>query len=40
MAEGDDERIDLLLDVSYDLEVWAPVDVSDVRGRLQAAAGE
>lgn len=34
---GDGERIDHLLDVSYDLEAWAPVDVADARARLDEA---
>ena len=32
-----DERIERLLDVSYDLETWGATDVSDVRDRLDAA---
>jgi len=35
--EDDDDRIERLLDVSYDLETWGSVDVSDVRSRLDAA---
>ncbi|MGM0590862.1 MAG: DUF7109 family protein [Halobacteriota archaeon] len=34
--EGDDDRIRHLLDVTYDLETWAPVDVSEVRTRLDS----
>jgi len=34
VAEGDDDRIRTLLDVSYDLEAWAPVTLDDVRERL------
>jgi hypothetical protein len=37
---GDTDRIDHLLDVSYDLEVWAPVDVDDVQARLHDALDE
>lgn len=37
---GDEERIHYLLDVSYDLEAWAPVDVSAARERLDAALEE
>lgn len=37
---GDADRIDHLLDVSYDLEVWAPVDVDDVQARLHDALEE
>jgi hypothetical protein len=38
--DDDGERIDHLLDVSYDLEVWAPVDVDDVQARLHDALEE
>ncbi|WP_327052151.1 DUF7109 family protein [Halomicrococcus gelatinilyticus] len=31
---GDEERAGYLIDVSYDLEAWAPVDTGDVRERL------
>ena len=34
---GDDERIQSLLDVSYDLEAWGPVELSTARGRLDEA---
>ena len=30
--------IDRLLDTSYDIETWAPVDLGDIRDRLDAAA--
>nr|WP_199722734.1 hypothetical protein [Haloplanus aerogenes] len=33
----DTDRIEHLLDVSYDLETWGATDVSDVRGRLDDA---
>jgi hypothetical protein len=36
VADGDDERVAHLLDVTYDLEAWASVDVSGVRDRLDA----
>jgi hypothetical protein len=36
----DADRIDHLLDVSYDLEVWAPVEVDDVQARLHDALEE
>ena len=36
----DDDRIERLLDVTYDLEAWAPVDVGDVRKRLDASLRE
>ncbi|MFB6102036.1 MAG: hypothetical protein ABEJ73_05670 [Haloplanus sp.] len=35
--DGDAERIERLLDVSYDLETWGATDVSDVRSRLDDA---
>ncbi|MFA9424985.1 hypothetical protein [Natronorubrum sp. A-ect3] len=34
---SDDDRIDHLLDVSYDLEAWAPIDLTAERNRLEAA---
>jgi hypothetical protein len=34
VADGDDERLRELLDVSYELEVWAPVDLASARDRL------
>lgn len=34
VADGDGPRMDQLLDVSYELEVWAPVDLSGARERL------
>jgi len=34
---GDAERIERLLDVSYDLETWGAIDVSGVRSRLDTA---
>jgi hypothetical protein len=37
-VDADDaDRIERLLDVSYDLETWGGTDVSDVRSRLDAA---
>ncbi|WP_276271148.1 DUF7109 family protein [Haloarcula litorea] len=35
---GDDERIAALLDVSYELEAWGPVDLASVRERLDDAS--
>ena len=35
--EGDEDRIERLLDVSYDLETWGGVDVAEVRARLDDA---
>jgi len=37
---GDRERVRQLLDLSYDVEAWAPVDVSDVRERFDTALEE
>ena len=37
VAANDGDRIDRLLDVSYDIEAWAPVELGDVRDRLDAA---
>lgn len=34
VRSGDPEFIDRLLDVSYELEAWGPVDVSGARDRL------
>jgi hypothetical protein len=39
-AADDADRIEHLLDVTYDLETWGPVDVSEVRERLDAALAE
>lgn len=36
-AAGDADRAETLLDVSYDLEAWAPVDTDDVREALDRA---
>lgn len=35
--EADDDRIEALLDVCYDLEAWAPVETADLRDRLADA---
>jgi hypothetical protein len=35
--EGDDDRMRELLDVSYELEVWGPVDLASARERLDDA---
>ncbi|WP_306056556.1 DUF7109 family protein [Natronococcus wangiae] len=37
VAAGDAERIETLLDVSYDVEAWAPVELDDERARLEVA---
>ena len=34
LAAGDDDRLATLLDVSYDLEAWAPIDCTTERERL------
>jgi hypothetical protein len=36
VADEDDERVARLLDVSYDLETWGPVDLGTARDRLDA----
>lgn len=38
VAAGDDDRTAELLDISYDLEAWAPVDLTEVRDRLDGGA--
>ena len=38
VADDDHARITRLLDVSYDLEAWAPVELAGVRDRLDDAA--
>lgn len=37
VTDGDVERMQTLLDASYDLEAWAPVEVDEVRTRLTDA---
>ena len=37
VGAGDPERIETLLDVSYDLEAWGPVDLETARTRLDDA---
>ncbi|MEF8806715.1 DUF7109 family protein [Natronomonas sp.] len=37
VTAGDAERADELLDVSYDIEAWGGVDLSDIRDRLDDA---
>jgi hypothetical protein len=32
--DGDDERLETLIDVSYDVEAWAPVSLDDLRAEL------
>jgi hypothetical protein len=40
LAAGEAERVAQLLDASYEVEAWAPVDLGDVRERLDAAVGD
>ena len=40
VADGDGARVDELLDVSYDLESWTPVELGKVRERLRRARDE
>ncbi len=37
VANDDGDRADDLLDVSYDLEAWTPIDLTSVRERLDEA---
>jgi hypothetical protein len=36
IREGDADRLEVLADVTYDIETWAPVDAGDVRERIVA----
>ena len=36
ITADDPERLDALLDVSYDLEAWGPVDIGNARERLDS----
>ncbi|SFR51133.1 DUF7109 family protein [Halorubrum sodomense] len=40
IGEGDDDRLETLADVTYDVEAWAPVDVDPVRTRILAEVDE
>ena len=40
VADGDADRAAELLDVSYDLESWAPIDLAGLRDRLDDARDE
>ncbi|WP_226481126.1 DUF7109 family protein [Natrinema amylolyticum] len=40
VAAADEDRIRTLIDVSYDVEAWAPVDLTDERRRLEDALEE
>lgn len=40
LDEGDGDRLETLLDVTYDLEVWAPVEADDVRERIESGLGD
>lgn len=35
LDDSDDDRIRDLIDVSYELETWGPVDLADVRDRME-----
>ncbi len=37
VADGDADRMRELLDVSYELDAWGPVDLGEMRGRLDRA---
>ncbi|MWV38897.1 hypothetical protein [Natrialba sp. INN-245] len=37
IERGDQDRLEELIDVSYDLEAWAPVDLTTERNRLTEA---
>lgn len=39
VAADDAEELERLLDASYDMEAWGPVDLADVRERIDEAAG-
>ncbi|WP_144921266.1 DUF7109 family protein [Halorubrum salsamenti] len=34
IGAGDAERLEVLADVTYDIEAWAPVDAGDIRDRI------
>ncbi len=36
VESGDDDRITHLIDVSYDIEAWAPIELREERQRLEA----
>ncbi|WP_123620774.1 hypothetical protein [Halorubrum sp. CSM-61] len=36
IESGDADRLEVLADVTYDIEAWAPVDAGDVRERIVA----
>lgn len=40
VAMGDHEEMHRLLDVSYDLEAWGPVDLAEMRDRLDDALAD
>lgn len=40
VRSADDELVQRLLDVSYDLEAWGPVDLSGARDQLTAATDD
>ncbi|TKX60932.1 hypothetical protein EXE48_10935 [Halorubrum sp. ASP1] len=40
IGDSDDEQLETLADVTYDVEAWAPVDVDPVRTRILAEVDE
>jgi len=36
IRDGDADRLEVLADVTYDVEAWAPVDAGDIRERIVA----
>jgi hypothetical protein len=36
IGSGDADRLEVLADVTYDIEAWAPVDAGDIRERIVA----
>lgn len=40
LEEGDAPRLETLLDVTYDLEAWAPVEADDVRERIESGLAD
>ena len=36
IGEGDADRLEVLVDVTYDIEAWAPVDATAIRDRIVA----
>jgi hypothetical protein len=40
IRESDDDRLEVLADVTYDVEAWAPVDAGEIRERIVAELDE